>query len=142
MTDKNPTKTFWRGELLVVMLLSLISTGCLAPPILFPKTTGKGVVVDQFDSPIPNVPMRAYWQPVRIFYMFAPASNKDFLSGQDGTWMFGVRKCSTGLIIEAMPPSGYELITGEKRSVEIPVGTMKTNIVLRLQKTTAVPMQR
>ena len=124
---------------MAVMVLSLISTGCLAPAFLFQKTTGKGVVVDQFGKAIPNVPMRAYWQPVRVFYMFAPASHEDFLSGQDGTWSFGVRKCSTGLIIEAMPPSGYELITGEMRSDEVPGGTTKTNIVLRLQKTITVP---
>jgi len=139
LSEMQDNKCFRTQSVKLLCIFSLIgflllNIGCLAPPILFPITSGQGVVVDQYGHKVPNVILKAYWQPVRIFYMFAPAYHADFKSSTYGTWEFGIRKCSTGLIIEALPPEGYELISGETSSIEVPVGMQKTNVVLKLRK--------
>jgi hypothetical protein len=111
----------------------------LAPPILFPKEGASGVVLDQKDKPVPNAPMRAYWSPVRILYMFAPAYHEDFTADKNGHWEFYQRKVAAGIDIEALPFDGYERTKSSLQGVHSwNVNTQRrepqTNIILRLRK--------
>ena len=118
-------------------LLLFSASGCvMVPPILYPRTAAHGVVVDQNDQPVPNAPMKAYWHPHRLLYMFGPAYSDDFKAGPDGSWKFSVRKVDQYLFVEACPPAGYdESLGGELRMVKIWRWSCPTNnFVLRLRK--------
>ncbi len=65
--------------------------------------------------------------------MAAPAYHEDFTTDKNGNWEFHVRKVSTWLHIEVVPPAGYQ--TPNRQSVEIGSGQTRTNIVFRVQKT-------
>ena len=125
------------GSLCATGALIVSVSGCvLVPPIFYPRTAAHGVVLDQNDRPVSDAPMKAYWEPHRLLYMFGPAYSEDFKAGPDGSWRFSVRKVDQYLDIEALPPAGYESITGELRMIEIWRWTCPTNnFVLRLRKT-------
>jgi len=118
-----------------LLALSLLLTGCLAPPIMFPRTSAHGVVVDQYGKPVPNAELKASWTPVRIFYMVAPVEEEHFKAHANGTWRFSVRKVER-LFITAIPPQGYEKSSArDARTPEIHGGERSTNtFILKLRK--------
>ena len=124
-----------RSWLSSVMLSSLVLSlsGCLAPPILFPRTGAHGVIMDQYDNPVPNAKLQAVWWPVRFFYMFADTGDKYFQSGKDGSWRYYTRKVEE-LHIELIPQDGYER-QPDAYMVSLYNGQCPTNdVILRLRK--------
>ena len=106
------------------------SAGCLAPPILFPRTTASGVVLNQNGDPVPRAALRAYWHPLRLIPMTGPAYHEDFATDGDGLWEFHVRKVATWLQIEVVPTGGQ---LSDRQSVQIGSGQTRTNVVFILK---------
>jgi len=136
-TAASELATDLRRFLYVTSLLAAMSvTGCvMIPPMFYPRTGAHGVVVDQYNRPVPNAPMQASWEPHRLLYMFAPSYQEDFEAGPDGSWTFYVRKVDQYLYIRAFPPAGYESAGIQLRGAKVWRWTCPTNnFVLHLRK--------
>lgn len=119
-----------------LLTISLLLSGCLAPPIMFSKTTAHGMVVDQYGNPVPNAELKASWAPFRVFYMVAPVYNEQFHAATNGCWEFSVRKAN-GLSVEVLPSTGYAgVVSGHDRTTPIlNAGECPTNnFILKLRK--------
>ena len=98
----------WFATIVAATLL----TGCLAPPIFFPRTGVQGIVIDQDGNPVSNAVLKAYWTPVRLNFWFAPAYQDFVHTHKDGSWEFYRRKIMW-LDIEVMATNGLECVSFE-----------------------------
>jgi hypothetical protein len=88
------------------MLICLFLTGCPSLPLLWPKTSVHGIVIDQEGQPVPSIELRANYYPPR-WYMFPPGITEHFRADSGGKWRFSARKVGD-LYILAIPPDGYK----------------------------------
>lgn len=89
----------------------LFSTGCGTPLVypFFPLTGAHGVVLDQYDNPVPNCDMEASWVPASWGFIMMPPMHVDkFCTDQQGKWKY-YRRDADDLDIAARPPNGYEV---------------------------------
>ena len=82
---------------------------CCVPPIFFARTGAHGIVLDQYDKPVPRAKLNASWHPIRFFYMSAPSYDVNFEAGSDGKWRFYRRKVEQ-MHIDLVPQVGYERV--------------------------------
>ena len=123
------------------LLIAVLTSGCLAPPILFPKTGAHGFVVDQNGMGIAKAPLRAGWTPVRFFYMFAPSYDEMIETKDDGSWRFYARKIEH-MGIRLLPKAGYEYFSQNDADslVQLYGGQCPTNdFILRLRRIETAP---
>jgi len=118
-------------------------TGCgtfLSKPF-FPKRTGaEGVVLDQYNQPVPNAPLEASglarsWSWT-VFYTGFYESK--FSADEQGKWCF-YRRDADRMSIDAKDIPGYKRCEGSSIYPIIPAGRIYygqyiTNVVLRLRK--------
>ena len=89
-----------------VSVLSVLCVGCFC---FFPRTGARGVVVDQYNNPVPNASMQASWVPVALrFFMLPPQQQRNFNADERGNWSFYSRGAD-GLFIEATGGDGCEV---------------------------------
>ena len=129
-------------KILIVACLCVVPillSGCalLVPSILHPKTSVHGVVLDQYDQPVPHVTIKAekVWPRSQAFY-WSPISEWCRRADQDGRWRITARKLDL-LTVEAMPPPGYKRSDTKRSEMAGPFesGECPTNtFVLRLYK--------
>ena len=120
-----------------------LTSGCgtvLVYPFL-PTTGAHGIVVDQNNTPMPNIELRAMWQDRSLqMWPWPPDCRTRVMSGAGGKWEFYTRDVSK-LYIRAIPPQGYQVATqtaaGGNEAIVGPInsGECPTNMfVLRLVK--------
>lgn len=128
-----PARVF---ALLVGMAFML--SGCLVPPILYPRTGGQGVVVDQHDKPVPYAKVEASWFPKWFphdaWLFITPQHHALIQTKEDGSWEISVRKVNMFMNLDALPLKGYVQPESDAYYTKIPEGECRTNIVLRLIK--------
>ena len=119
-------------------MLIILCNGCLMPPILYPRTGGQGVIVDQYDEPVPNAKIEASWFPKWFpegaWIWFIPKHHEIIHAKEDGSWNLSVRKVNMFMRLKALPSKEYLRPGSDEYYTEIPEGTCRTNIVLRLIK--------
>ena len=105
---------------------------------IFPLRTGaEGVVLDQYDKPIPNVKLEASGAAVSTSWiLFGPELEYTFHSDKQGRW-HTYRRDADRMMIDAYPPAGYGHIPDSAAyhmQDFVFYGEYRTNVVLRLQK--------
>jgi hypothetical protein len=125
--------------------LMLLTTGCgtlLTRPVFPLRTGAQGVVLDQYDQPVPNAEMRAHGQARSaqwfLFGWFGCGLYEySFRADRLGKWKFH-RMDADDMWIEAGPPVGYDWGCDGQTSFGtegyIYYGKYRTNVVLRLRK--------
>ncbi len=93
--------------LLAATWLLICASGCLIPPIVFPKTKVHGIVVDQDGCPLPHAEIITRQNPPRFIIWATPTIRERIRADANGRWRYSARKVGR-LIIEAIPPQEYE----------------------------------
>lgn len=125
-----------RWLLFVGAVVTIICVGCCAPPILFPKTSASGFVLDQVGKPVPDIELEAQWTPVRFFfYMVAPVYSEKFSTAKNGSWSFQARKVEQmGIWVTSNP--AYER-QADAYTVSLHNGQTATNVIFRIRRLTS-----
>jgi hypothetical protein len=124
-----------------VLLLGLLAatSGCgtfLMYPIFPARTGAEGVVLDQYDTPIPNVELAASGIALSKSWILYPGLYRcRFHCDAQGRWKF-YRRDARDLVIEAHPPSGFTRCQDSRlsESGRLYYGHYRTNVLLRLHK--------
>jgi hypothetical protein len=105
---------------LIATACIVLTNGCLAPPIFFRKVEMYGQVLDQNGKPIPNVPLRCTWSPVRFttyvnpmasMYL-TPQHSEDFTSDANGRWRTAHRKVQGDMCVQIRKSDNTHLVKG------------------------------
>jgi hypothetical protein len=96
---------------LTLLLMSLMHSGCMIPPIFYPPTRVHGYVRDTDGNPMTNVLIEATSTPPRLNFWMTPVITHHTRSGAEGHWKYTERKVGQ-LSIQAIPPVGYKQAYG------------------------------
>lgn len=118
-------------SIVVLVVLSVLTNGCLVPPILCPKAGGYGVVVDQDGKPLAGVRGEAQWLPGSLIPFVADAESAPVPIDSDGRWEFYKRKVER-LTIAFYAPPGYE--PWKQAIFSIYPGHCVSNVVIQFRK--------
>lgn len=113
-------------------VVAVLSNGCLAPPIFFPRSGGYGKVVDQNNHALTNATVKASWLPYRLIPFIADSEIRNVPVESDGSWSFYKRKV-VKLHIRAYAPQGYEPWIADN-GLDLYSGQCVTNVVFQFQQ--------
>lgn len=121
-------------------IVSVLLSGCgtfLTKP-LFPRRTGaEGVVLDQYNQPVPGAPLDVWWTThswaSTYFGMFWGKNDVHFQADNLGCWSF-YRRDADMMWIDVRDIPGYQRCEGSLIQDRVYYGQYKTNVVLRLHK--------
>ncbi len=111
--SKNRSRTVVQRKGFIVFVLGCAAltmfsfSGCLVPPVCYPKTSVHGFVLDQDDVAIPNVDIETRQHPPRMIVFATPTIFDHIKADKNGKWHYSARKVGL-LYVEAMPPAGYK----------------------------------
>ena len=126
---------FRRSSFLLAGTLVLCLQACTVPSVFTPRISVSGVVLDQFDNPVPNATVRASWLPVTAFPAMPTGEKRNLQANEAGEWSVSMRGIDQ-MSLRAVPAAGYRYETGRNYSVEVVRDGQqrRTNCVLRLEK--------
>ena len=125
----------WWPPLFLAGAILVFLQGCTVPATLTPRVSVSGVVLDQYDDPVPGAPVVVYWTPVSVFPAMPAPEKRELRADGEGAWSFSVRGVH-GMFVNSAAFDGFRHEHGKDYTVRVVDSgqQLMTNCVLRLEK--------